>query len=248
MIDQPVQSFEDCLNSYLEKEVSGFLLENSFIDQNRNVRKEYLLNALKGSKKEWRNEVLTLVGISDAIGVAYEYLGEMEFALQYYWIGTYAWPYDSPTFPDQKENSLMYRSTLAMLQLDSAICNDRIGNKERARQLYEWAAENNRLTGEEIESHAYHKQYYVIWERLIDRAYALACLERWEECLEVAGEAEKWVMKDRSRKSAFGYDYTPFKLLPIVAALARHFVGPTEESRKEARMKLSLRSIKARDR
>ena len=87
----------------------------------------------------------------------------------------------------------------------------------------------------------------VLQNKRRDRAYALACLERWEECLEVAGEAEKWVLKDRPRKSVFGYDYTPFKLLPIVAALARHFVGPAEETRKEARMKLSLRSIKARD-
>lgn len=156
------------------------------------------------------------------IGTANELLGNVLAAKAWYGVGQYAWrgkrifakDMDNPA-PDE-----MTRSAAARPQLESAICATRVGNHERARQLYEWAALNYGFSETERQSweDKKDKTHIVLWINFSYRAYALLCLGRWAEALAAAEQGQEYLRRDRHWKDE---TYTPVVLYPIVQAVAR---------------------------
>ena len=138
----------------------------------------------------------------------------------------------------------MGRDDAARHQLISAVCANRINNHDRALQLYTWAAENRKLTPEEFQE-SHQKQPSIIWERLPYRAYALACLNRWEEALETAQRCQEVVNQDRRAQTSESYR-TPLQVLKVVLALAKYQVHPTKEHKLKAREQLDPQSVSSR--
>ena len=182
-----------------------------------------------------------------------ETLGKILAALDWYRIGQYRYRggrvysrHLGQEWPD-----ISARDDAGRGQLESAICATRVGNHERARQLYEWAAENYDLSEEEKKGLKRVGSSDVVWERLPYRAYALACLEQWEEALQSAEEAWQYIEKGWSRiRRVYGATYTPVLVCRAVLALARYKVHPSEKTFEQAattlRTQISI-SIKDKD-
>lgn len=192
------------------------------------------------------DHVLHLIDISVDTGTAEDILENIFAAKNWYTIGQYKWRGKKTFAADQGKDipHLASRDTVGQLQLQAAVCSDRAGNPERAEQLYSWAAENRKLTQEEFQE-SHNKQPSVIWERLPYRAYALACLNRWEEALETAERCQDVVNQDRRAQTSESYR-TPLQVLAVVLALARYQVQPTEEHKLKAREQLDPQSVSTR--
>lgn len=177
---------------------------------------------------------------------AHEYHCSLTTASTWYDLGQYRWrggrtvPNETRPVPD-----LIVREGVAVVQLPSAICADRVGNSQRAQELYGWAAGNYLLTEEEIEWYANSRQIQPIWEFLPMRAYALVCVEAWAEALAAAETADFWAKKDRRAKTSEAYQ-VQLQLLPTLLALARYKLEPTEANRQAARVMLGLKVISGR--
>ena len=175
---------------------------------------------------------------------AHEYRGSLTTASAWYELGQYFWcgdrtvPGETRLVPD-----LMIREAVAVDQLPAAICADRVGNSQRARDLYGWAAGNYLLTEEEILGFANSDQIQPIWEFLPMRAYALICVGDWSEALMAAETAEGWLKKDRYAEK----NRKQNQLLPVLLALARYKLEPTAENRQIARGMLDLKAITSRE-
>lgn len=183
---------------------------------------------------------------SDWIGAAHEKQGDLAEAIAWYRLGKYKWR-GSEQFAHVKGDppDLIYRDAAAQNQLPAAVCADRVGDRERALNLYSWAAVNRRLTPAEIK-HAERKGYYqTVWQRLPFRAYALACLERWEEALSVAEEAQRWVEKDQRAKTKESYQ-APLRILPVVLAITRYEVNRTDDNRRKVQEMLDPQWVATR--
>lgn len=169
------------------------------------------------------------------MGIVNEVLGNIVAAKAWYYLGQYAWrgkrifakDMDNPA-PDQ-----MTRSAAAWPQLESAICATRVGNHERARRLYEWAAQNYGFSEREIAiwENNKDKTHIVLWTNLSYRAYALLCLGRWAEALSTAQQGEEYFRRDRHWRDK---TYEPIILYPIVQAVARYKLEPSPENRRKA--------------
>jgi len=182
-----------------------------------------------------------------------ETLGKIPAALDWYRIGQYRYRggrvysrHLGQEWPD-----ISAREDAGRGQLESAVCATRVGNHERARQLYEWAAENYDLSEEEKKGLKRVGSSDVVWEHLPYRAYALACLEQWEEALQSAEEARQYIEKGWLRiRRVYGATYTPILVCRVVLALARYKVHPSEKTFEQAatalRTQISI-SIKDRD-
>ncbi|RPI85286.1 MAG: hypothetical protein EHM41_11255 [Chloroflexi bacterium] len=177
---------------------------------------------------------------------AHEYHGSLTTASAWYELGQYEWrggrtiPGETAAIPD-----LMTREPAAVRQLPAAICADRVGNTQRAQDLYGWAAGNYLLTEEEIEWFAGSRQIQTIWEFLPMRAYALICVGDWTEALAAAETADFWAKKDRGAQTSEAYQ-VQLQLLPTLLALARYKLEPAEANRQTARASLALQAIRGR--
>ena len=177
------------------------------------------------------------------LATIYEYFGDLTGAMAYYQLATQLWPYPWPKHPTNRdENDISLRDALSLLQLPAAVSCDRIGMTDRARQLYEWAAEHFRLTDEEL---AFHGVDQVVWERLPWRAYALACLERWDEARAVAELSDEVAHKERRAQTTESYQ-SPLKILPVVLALTRFKTEPSEGNRRQAVRMLRPQAVASR--
>jgi len=248
MEGQDEETFEQyCLAKIKQAEASSYLKELDLLDSQGNIKKDAVQEAWKSWRGENKSKLWAEIGIAALRGVPYEYLGNMEKAMQYYWLGTYYYLHPTPMHATAKPPlHIDERFAYAEPQLTAAICNDRIGNRGRARQLFEWAAAH--LTVTEDEKDQFRREGYpnMVWEYTTDRAFCLLCLERWEEALSAAEEAERWVKMDTGRYEKFGRQYTPFHLLPVYLALARFKAHPSPEREKEARKRFMLSEYKVR--
>lgn len=178
---------------------------------------------------------------------AHEYRGNRTAASIWYELGQYQWrggrTYPGVTAEIPEPGA---REAAAIRQLPAAICADRVGNTQRARELYGWAAGNYLLTGEEIQWFAGTHQLQAIWEVLPMRAYALICVEAWTDGLAAAETAEFWAKKDRRAQTSEAYQ-VQLQLIPALLALARYKLAPTDENRQAAQAKLSLKAIGGRN-
>ena len=234
---------------WLEKDITPFLHKNGFIDPSGNFKtvsfKEQFDGAIR--TKCMPTELDSLISIAPSIATAYEYLDNMKLAMHYFWVGTYNWVHEWSTSPtDNLPKNIHVRSSYATRQLDAAICNDRIGNHGRAKQLFEWAVCHLTVTDDEKDQFLKEGSYNMVWEYTTDRAFCLLCLERWEGALAAAEEAERWMRMDAERKEKFGAQYTPFHLLPVYLALARYKAHPSLEREKEARKRMMLSEFRVR--
>lgn len=178
---------------------------------------------------------------------AHEYLGNRTAASIWYELGQYEWR-GGRTFPSITAEipELGVRESASVEQLIAAICADRVGNTQRARDLYGWAAGSYLLTEEEIRWFADTHQLQAIWEALPMRAYAFVCLGTWAEALTAAETAEFWAKKHRRAQTSEAYQ-VQLQLIPVLLALARYKLEPTDENRQAARAKLSLKAIGGRN-
>lgn len=206
-----------------------------------------LIRPLLGSQEEAPpNEIDGALISSHWVATALEALGSLGEAMTWYHLGQYKWRAGKQfstvreALPDFGRREAAHGN-----QLQAAVCAARVGQIERARELYAWAAENYMLTQEEINYFAKTRQYQPIWEWLPFRAYALACLERWEEALAVAEECQRFVEKDRRARTTGSYQ-SPLKILAVVLALARYKVHPSEETRRQAQEMLQPQAVASR--
>lgn len=178
---------------------------------------------------------------------AHEYRGNLAVASKWYELGQFEWC-GNRTFPGMTAEipELGVREALAIQQLPAAICTDRVGNTQRARELYGWASSNYMLSGDEIQRYTDTRQLQPIWEVLPMRAYALICLESYAEGLEVARTAEYWSKKDRRAQTSEAYQ-VQLQLIPVLIALARYGIEPSAENRQAALTKLSLNTVGGRN-
>lgn len=175
---------------------------------------------------------------------AHEYQGNLVAASAWYELGQYDWTKDNPPIKTSGGiPELAFREARAIHQLPAAICADRVGNTQRAKELYTWAAANFILPDEELQGWARTHQLQMIWELLPMRAYALACLEDWTEAKQAAEVAQFWVKKDRGAE----HSREQIQLLPILLALSRWKLEPSIQNQQEAQKRLGLKAITARD-
>lgn len=240
--------FEETLITWLRTDIDRLLRKSSLLDSRGNLdRQAFMAKFEEGMRSGFTLELNAAIDNAPSIATAHEYLGDMERAMHYYWVGTFIYAHHAPANPrETREMTAELRGSYATLQQTAAICNDRIGNRGRASQLFEWASCHLALTDDEKDQFRQEGCYDMVWEYSIDRAFCLLCLERWGEALEVAEEAGKWLRMDTERREKFGAQYTPFHLLPICLALARHRVHPSPENEKEARRRLMLGELKVR--
>ena len=190
-----------------------------------------------------QEELNDLMALAEEASMANEALGQMPAALAWYRLGAYRWRGGAiyRRHIGAVEVSLFTREDAARFQLPAAVCSDRAGWRERALQLYAWAADNRALTEEEKSRFLSSRQEHFLWGNLPYRAYALACLERWQDALAVVQEAEEALRRDRGARRTESYQ-APLKILDMVAALARYMVEPMEEHRRAVVQALHPRS------
>lgn len=223
-----------------------------------------LLQPYLGQETQIREENLELVLLySTRAGITAELLGHLSAAMDWYRMGQYQYYYSKPfrTIGYHKVNGVLipveiryidglpepiHRETCAGSQLESAICATRVGNYDRARQLYEWAAQNYGFSEREIRilEGGEDKTDIVLWTNLSYRAYALLCLGRWAEALSTAEQGEAYFRRDRHWKDK---TYLPIVLYPIVQAVARYKLTPSLENRHKAIEMLSPQAAASRN-
>lgn len=199
---------------------------------------------LSAPQTEW-GSLGYIVASSIPLATVYETLGYHEKALALCRLGVYEWPHPWPRYPEDQDD-FKGRMNCQSPQLKAGICADRIGTKERARELYTWAAANYTLTPDDIDRHSSSGEYQVIWERYPYRAYALACLERWEEALEVARETQNLVDQDRRAQTSEAHR-VEFRLLRVVTELASYKMNPGNENRRKAQEMLHPQAVTSFD-
>ncbi|MCK4977750.1 MAG: hypothetical protein KAS36_12525 [Anaerolineales bacterium] len=186
------------------------------------------------------------VSMGDRMGTAHEAIGDLPAAMGWCRIGRYVWRGDDQ-FESSHEGFPDYarRMTVGMLQMEAAICADRVGETGRAAQLFTWAVKNRSLTEEEVAEFDKTKQYYAVWEWTIQKAYALLCLGQWRDALEVAEDALLWIEKDSRARVGASHEM-PLMILPVVLALAKYKENPNEENRLEANKMLDPQVVASR--
>lgn len=239
-------AFTTYLAEIIERNVER-LSQQGWVDPNTGGPDVELIRPLLGGQEErLPHEVDMVLANSYWVGAAYEAMDGLKTALAWYHLGQYVWRggkqfnkalKDPPDFGQ--------REAAARNQLPAAICADRVGEAARARDLYLWAAENRTLTPREMDELTKTRQYTVLWEWGSARAYALACLERWAEAMAVAVEVESWAERDRRAQTRESYR-APLRILPVVMALARYQVGPSEYARQAVTEMIDPQAVASR--
>lgn len=178
---------------------------------------------------------------------AHEYLGNLDTALTWYELGQYEWR-GGITFPVDKDWIPDYalRESRGPHLLTAAVCSDRVGNRDRAQELYDLAARHYVLTGDDIKWFVESHQLGAIWEYLPYQAYAQICMGKWADALAALETSDFWAKKDRHAQTDDAYQ-VQLQLTPTLMALAHYKLDPTAANREAARAKLSLKSIGGRN-
>lgn len=236
--------------TYLAEEIdrnAGRLTQQGWVDPNTGGPVvERILPLLGRQEEELPPQVDMVLANSPWVGAAYEAVDNLKTALAWYRLGQYGWR-GGMHFTKAVKGPVDFgqREAAAKNQLPAAICADRVGHVTRARDLYLWSAENRTLTPREMEELTKTRQYSVMWEWGSACAYALACLERWAEAMAVAVEAESWVKRNRRAHTRESYR-APLRILPVVMALARYQVGPSEYARQAVREMIHPQAVATR--
>jgi hypothetical protein len=175
---------------------------------------------------------LDILAVSGRAAIANEVTGNIEAALGWYKVGQYRWRSGYRFEGDSLENDapLTVRDDAARFQLPAAVSSDRVGDVTRAKTLYTWASENRKLTDDEINHYLSSKQESVVWQRLPYRAYAFACMDRWEEALQTCQKCTEVVSLDPDT-DIDGTNEEHLKILVMVEALCRFRLSPDAETR-----------------
>lgn len=240
-------AFSEYLNGLVLRKIE-YLRQHDWLDQNTmgpNVELiEPLILPYLGEQTPLPETIQRVIDASTEQGIANELLGNVPAAKVWYRIGQYGWR-GKRIFKKDMDNpapSEMTRSAAALPQLESAICATRAGNHERARQLYEWAAQNYGFSERELQilEGGKDKTDIVLWTNFSYRAYALLCLGHWAEALATAERGEEYFRRDRHWRDK---TYEPLVLYPIVQAVARYKLHPSEENRRKAMEMLSPQAV-----
>jgi hypothetical protein len=214
-------------------------LAMGYSDKEGKLRKDSLMPFFKEPLEKWPTQIMSLVTTAPHVASAYEALGDDLAAQENYWLGTYAWVDSSTPFYSKKDDDLMTRRDwLVRLQLNAAICNDRISEKNRSRQLFEWVTRHRDVSEVEyeewIERWIGSKRYHDVWGRKVERGYALACIERWREAFSEAESLLTWIEKDPHPRGdhAWEYYYWIFQSLKPVIEKKMGFESKKENLRK----------------
>jgi hypothetical protein len=223
------------------------LLQNNMIDPDTSGPNMALIQPLLGPQEEPTPDEIDMLLVNSAwVATAHEARGDITRAMAWYRLGQFQWR-GGKQFSSVKEDppDIMHRDAAARNQLPAAICSDRVGDNERAKELYLWASANYSLTSDEIDYAVSNKYYQTIWQRFPKRAYALCCLENWDEALSVAEEAQRIVDMDRRAQTKESHQ-APLRILPVVLALTRYHTHPSDQTRRSAQEMLHVQSVATR--
>lgn len=243
-------AFNEYLNGLVFRGIE-YLRQNGWLDQNTMGPKVELIEPLilpyLGEQTPLPEAVQRVIDASTEKGIANELLGNLPAAKAWYRIGQYRWR-GKRIFAKEMDNpepDVMAREDAGRSQLESAVCATRAGNHERARQLYEWAAQNYGFSEREIQIwEGEKKTHIVLWTNLSYGAYALLCLGYWAEALSTAEQGEAYFRRDRHWKDK---TYEPIVLYPIVQAVARYKLDHSPENRRKAIEMFSPQTVASRN-
>lgn len=239
--------FDDHLEKTLQ-EGESFLREHGWVDPGSGLPKtklieevfqEYLGTQENPPPREYK--MAASLGLN--VGTAYEALGRVDHATAWYQLGQYIWRGQKQFESAETEPvGFAHRMTAGTLQIESAICADRIDESLRAKQLFTWAAANRVIAKQERDDFDKTGQRSVVWEWTIERAYALFCLQRWQDAIDAGGDALRWMAKDGLHEEKQPNEM-PAMILPTVMALARYELDPSETHEQEAIRALDLQNV-----
>jgi hypothetical protein len=201
---------------------------------------------LGDQRKPLPPEIDTVISLAVSGGTANEAIGNISSALAWYRIGRYIWRGNEAAFNgDQRFPDFGYRMTAGMLQMEAAICADRLGDSTAAQQLFSWAVKNRSFHESELLEFDETKQYSAVWKWTIQKAYALLCLGEDRLAQKAAEEALNWIKKDRKAKLGSATEM-PLLILPTILALIHYELDPSPENRAEAVRLLDLDAVSSR--
>jgi hypothetical protein len=207
------------------------------------------------TEPEWALGVSAVVAAASHFATIHEYLGGLDKVRQYLWLGSHEWNYGEIDYPDATGCGSVLKMTniadrvicaddLVLQQLPAAVCSDRIGEGAKASRLYGWVAQLRDMPDRGYElflgSFLGRGSYCEAWGRKTERAYALACLGRWDEALAEARSAKKWVEKDRKSNGDHAWK-NHLRLLQALSPLIAYKLNPTGENKQAAREELKPR-------
>jgi hypothetical protein len=223
------ESYRSRFQDHLDKVISegeSFIRVNGLDDPETGLPQvDHIEDVLRGylgvQERLPPREYKMAVSFGPNVGTAYEALGEVEHAIAWYRLGQYVWR-GARQFKsaDTDPTDFARRMTAGMYPMEAAICADRIGESHRTRDLFSWAAANRTITEQERIEFANNGQYSVVWEWILEKGYALLCLDRWSDALDACEDAIQWLTKDgldRAKQS----EQMPLMILPLIIALAK---------------------------
>jgi hypothetical protein len=238
----------------------NYYTKEGILNKDSKINSELIEENFKLPYYKWDGKIHSYTLTASRIAAAYEYLHNTQKAKLYYWVGSNAWNLSEIDFTPTHETSppiqisyvedMFWKDNRVHMQLKSAICNDRIANRERAKQLYGWVAELRKLSDAEYEKFIRTfrgpKQYNDAWGRKVERTYALVGLERWEEALAEAEGAEKWIARDPRPRGDHAWR-NEFWLLQSLRPLIEYKLEPTAKNKAVAKKGLKPNILKSED-
>ena len=243
-------SFQDELNSIIQKGISHLIKTDLFDPATHGPDVEKIIEEVTPFLGNQRNPppqaIKTAIAMGTRTAPAYEALGQLKLAMSWYRIGLYCWRGLSDDQQNQNElPDYGWRMTGGKIQINSAICADRVGESEVAQQVFRTAVRYRSISDEELRGFDKTKQPYAVWEWAIERAYALLRLGEYELAHKAAEEALHWIGKDRRAKLGRASEM-PLLILPTVLALIHYELNPSPENRAEAVRLLDLDAVSSR--
>lgn len=244
---EPRSRFEDHIQSITTRAVEALADANVLDPATAGPALEAITPQLGSQAESPPEKLRSILGNAGLFGAAFETKGEYEAAFAWYRLGQFKWRGEAQfeQYIDEARPDISARAAAARNQLPAGVCADRVGDEKKAQQFYEWAALNRSLSEGELEFYSEQGNHQIIWEFLAYLAYALACLERWNEALEIAQMANEHATVDERAQSTNSYR-VPVKILPIVLALSKHQVAASEETRQNVIKALDRQSASSK--
>ena len=211
------------------------------------ARIEPLLQNFLGSQETPPPQnIKAAASLGPSLGTSFEALGQLEIGLLWYQLGQYIWrggrQFDSV---DEQPADYASRSTAGRLQLEAAICADRVGSSDRAQDLYSWAVENRQFTEKEIRELDLSGRDDLLWKSAIERVYAHFCMGAYSSASEASEEALRLIDKDPRAKLGSTAEM-PLLILPTLLTLIKYEQDQTPENRLAAIKLLDLDAVASR--
>lgn len=238
-----------------------FCRAHGLMDDGNSLILDIFRENFKKTEPEWALGVSAVVSAASHFATIHECLGNLEKAKQYLWLGSHEWNYKGIDYPNAAGDSHVLRMAdvseriiraddLVLQQLPAAICSDRVGDVGRANRFYGWVVQlrdtSDAEYGRFLGSFTGRKGYHEVWGRKTERAYALACLGRWEDALAEAKGAQKWVEKDPRPRGQHAWRNL-FWLLQALCPLIFYRLEPSERNRIAAKEGLKPGVLKSGD-